>query len=636
MSTKYYFFDRSIFFILVHIYPLYCMPDKPASRKIDFEKHSPPNIRSVGRNYLLVIGIDTYHSIRPLTNAVRDAKALTHILHLRYEFEPAYTIELYNEKATREEIFSAFDYLGSKITEADNLLIFYAGHGYYNHDLEIGYWIPVDGKDGRSGSFIEHSAIRTYLRSIDSHHSFLIVDSCFSGNLLANRGRGASLTEVYADRVDRFPSRWCFAAGMIEEVSDGYIGDHSPFAHSLIDFLEHNGEPRLPIQELIHEVSMATTYNAKQTPISGVIIDTGSHTGQFVFDLRVEFLPVTNTSEEKQTPELPTAILSPEPEYTEIIIGDSSFTEKLLQNKYIWLAAGVGIIALVLLFIFSPWNGAPANTQALMPLDTSQHTSTPIPEHMVFIQGGSFEMGDIFDEGEENEKPVHTVVVNSFLLGKYEVSFDEYEAYCSSMNIKLPYDAGWGRGLRPVIHVSWTDALKYCNWLSKQAGLDTVYTFGEQEITANWRSKGFRLPTEAEWEYAARERGNDVRFGNGRDTADAAVLNFYSKSSATESFSLPGLYRGKTIPVNDSSVIGNQLGLYHMSGNVWEWCWDGYAADFYEYSPKVNPIGVPSFERILRGGSWDDSPDLLRISNRDFLFSGGREKYIGFRVAKSP
>ena len=615
------------------------MPEDATSRQIDFKRSHSPKPKRRGRSFLLVIGIDAYQYIRPLSNAVRDAQSLTRVLQDRYQFEEAYTTELYNQAATREEIFSAFDHLGGEVTEEDNLIIFYAGHGYYNTELEIGYWVPVDGKDGRSGTFIEHSAIRTYLRSIDSHHTFLIVDSCFSGNLLANHGRNASPVNVYADKVDRYPSRWCFAAGMIEEVSDGYIGDHSPFTQSLIDFLEHNEEPRLPIQELINKVSIATSYNAEQTPISGVIINTGSHTGQFVFDLKPDFMPESE-SRKQVSPGNFTQSVSTSGSDTQThqeVAARKSSVGKLLKNRYIISGIIAGFLLILFLIVLIPKRENQLNTQTFIPLDTTPVSPEYVPDNMIFIQGGSFEMGDVFEEGEENERPVHTVIVNSFMLGKYEVSFAEYDEYCRSVNINPPSDAGWGRGDRPVIYVSWLDAIRYCNWLSKQTGLDTVYIFQDDDISANWEVSGFRLPTEAEWEFAARERGKYVRFGNGRDTADAKDLNFYSKAAARVSYSLSGPYRGKTLVVSDSTVGSNQLGLYHMSGNVWEWCWDAYGEDYYAHSPEQNPVGVSSStERILRGGSWDDSPDLLRASNRDFLYGGSRERYIGFRIAKSP
>ena len=283
------------------------MPDSPdnKSRSLGRRRSSAPD-NPVRKNYLLSIGIDHYKYVSKLDNAVRDAKAVTHVLQDRYNFDPQWTIELYNEEATRENIIAALDKLAESIDEGnDNLLIYYAGHGYYRARRKIGYWVPVNARDGKFSDFIYHSAIKDHIGAIPAHHLLMIVDSCFSGNLLRNRGRGNSPTVIHANKVDQFPSRWCIAAGMIEKVSDGYIGDHSPFAKSLITYLEKNIEPRFPVQDLITHVSKATSYNADQTPIGGVILKVGDQNGQFVFDLKSDYWKEAQVYESTPTGKTP-------------------------------------------------------------------------------------------------------------------------------------------------------------------------------------------------------------------------------------------------------------------------------------------------------------------------------------------
>ena len=225
-------------------------------------------------------------------------------------------------------------------------------------------------------------------------------------------------------------------------------------------------------------------------------------------------------------------------------------------------------------------------------------------------------MGDTFEEGEDREKPVHPVTIDDFYMSAYCVTFEEYDEFCAVARRHRPDDRGWGRGNRPVINVSWYDAVEYCNWLSQIQGLTPVYTINDDDVTPDWNANGYRLPTEAEWEYAAREGGKKVRFGNGRNTLRSTDANFDAS---------------QTVPVN--SFNPNALGLYNMSGNVWEWCWDWF--DSYQASPVVNPRGpVSSSTRVLRGGSWIIAPQNCRVTNRSDNYPDARFSYYSFRVLR--
>lgn len=228
-------------------------------------------------------------------------------------------------------------------------------------------------------------------------------------------------------------------------------------------------------------------------------------------------------------------------------------------------------------------------------------------------------MGDIFGEGENREKPVHRVTVGDFYMSAYCVTFEEYDEFCAVARRHRPDDRGWGRGNRPVINVKWYDAVEYCNWLSQQQGLTPVYTINGDDVTPNWNTNGYRLPTEAEWEYAAREGGKKVRFGNGQNTLLRTEANFNAS---------------QTVPVN--SFKPNALGLYNMSGNVWEWCWDWFDSEYYKVSPAVNPKGPASGPaRLLRGGSWHSSAVHCRVAFRNYGTPTCRDTYYGFRVVRS-
>ncbi len=272
-------------------------------------------------------------------------------------------------------------------------------------------------------------------------------------------------------------------------------------------------------------------------------------------------------------------------------------------------------------------------------------------DSMVFIKGGTFVMGDIFDEGDSTEKPAHQVTVSNFYLSKYEVTVKEYKQYCDEQNIRLPRNNRINRAKAPVINVNWINAIRYCNWLSKKSGLKPCYKLIKlkskkpkpayiafvvirYKVTCNWKANGYRLPTEAEWEYAAREKGKKVRFGNGKNIAKTSEINFNGSINKKRTYSLIGGNRNHTLSVD--SLLPNSLGLYHMSGNVWEWCWDYYDKEYYQNSTKINPKGAnKNFYHTIRGGCYANDAALLRTSSRKNSFSRHGIPFLGFRVAKT-
>jgi formylglycine-generating enzyme required for sulfatase activity len=284
----------------------------------------------------------------------------------------------------------------------------------------------------------------------------------------------------------------------------------------------------------------------------------------------------------------------------------------------------------------------------LTPVDT--HPLVPaIPAWLAFVKGGSYTMGDVMGDNLQTDETPHTVTVSDFYISKYEVSFEEFDAFCTATGRTKPEDSGWGRGTRPVINVDWYDALEYCNWRSRQDGLTPCYTIDKTNqdpnnqntgdtkkwtVTCSWTDNGYRLPTEAEWEYAAREGGKKVRFGNGRDLIDPTEINFDARSKYKKAFSVAGEYCQKTVPVGDLSA--NALGLKNMSGNVWEWCWDWYGDKYYAESEGArNPRGATSSNyRVLRGGSWFDVPEYCRASFRYWYYPILRPYSLGFRLAR--
>lgn len=239
---------------------------------------------------------------------------------------------------------------------------------------------------------------------------------------------------------------------------------------------------------------------------------------------------------------------------------------------------------------------------------------TPGPE-MVLIPAGRFRMGAIFGGGDPDEKPVHEVVITRpFAMGKYEVTFAEYDAFCAATGREQPKDGrrwfgllsrNWGRGNKPAMNVTWDDAVAYTKWLSEQTG------------------HSYRLPSETEWEYAARG-GKDTPFwwggaaGENRANCKGCGSKWDNK---------------RTAPVG--SFAANPYGLYDTAGNVWEWCLDtwheGYAGAPADGSPWLGGDGA---RRVQRGGSFGSKPRYIRSSARGRGAPDGSYVYLGFRLLR--
>jgi formylglycine-generating enzyme required for sulfatase activity len=246
----------------------------------------------------------------------------------------------------------------------------------------------------------------------------------------------------------------------------------------------------------------------------------------------------------------------------------------------------------------------------------------PVPANMVRINGGTFTMGSPANEPDRDDDEVqHRVTVSSFYMGKYEVTQKEYNEV---MGTNPSYFKGDNF---PVEKVSWYDAVNFCNRLSQKEGLTPAYTINGENVTWNSNANGYRLPTEAEWEYACRA-GTTTPFstGNNITTSQANYDGNYPYNSNAK-----GTYREKTTAVGSFSP--NPWGLYDMHGNVYEWCWDWY--DAYKPDAQTDPRGASSgSHRVLRGGSWYDSAQNLRSAYRYYDTPSVRGGNVGFRLVR--
>lgn len=235
---------------------------------------------------------------------------------------------------------------------------------------------------------------------------------------------------------------------------------------------------------------------------------------------------------------------------------------------------------------------------------------------MVMVAGGTFSMGS--ENGDKDEKPIHSVTVSTFYIAPREVTQQQWREV---MGNNPSYHSGDNL---PVENISWLDAVDFCNRLSEAEGLTPCYTNTGNGYSCNWSANGYRLPTESEWEYAARGGANSQGYKySGSNNADEVAWTSANSQNSTR-------------PV--ATLKANELGLYDMSGNVLEWCWDWHA-DSYPFSgnPIIDPRGASSGKhRVLRGGSWRHEAYFSRVTHRSTAtLPEGRLPRVGFRLVRS-
>ncbi|AEE52506.1 SUMF1/EgtB/PvdO family nonheme iron enzyme [Haliscomenobacter hydrossis] len=539
-----------------------------------------------------------------------------------------------------------------RLTSNDQVFFFFSMHGYYAELADRGYLVASDGlaNDPYGYSYLSYDDLRADLGLCRAKHVMLALDACHSGSF-GIRSKGdpdAPIYELNEDCNTRINKTMQYKGR--QYCTSGNKNAKTPakslFAARLLEALRKGGEGGI-----IHfdDLEYWLGKVANPQPEGGTF---GSHDpgGDFVFvkkyacgslpspppgniDLEKDFAAWQQAKQSDNIEGYLTYLrIFPNGEFRELanLALQKKETDAAQRRDDLgWnVAEEFKTIAAYQKYQRDFPNGLHYNEA------TEKIKKLQVPDDgLVLVKGGSFTMGCTSEQQNcgEDEKPTHQVNLGDFYLSKNELTIGEYLKFADETRSHYPewleqgskYNLETGsddhyknKGLSrnatdlPVVGVSWEDAKAYCEWLSRKTGLK------------------YRLPTEAEWEYAARGGGLGITQTNFQVTQ-------YAGSNSIDEVAWHSSNSGsKPHPVGQKKP--NRLGLYDMSGNVWEWCADWYDSSYYKNSPSTNPPGaITGSDRVCRGGSWNYVPRDARMAGRGRYTPVNRIYDIGFRVART-
>ena len=616
---------------------------------------------SLGVYHALIIGNQAYRDLKPLTTALNDAAAMAELLRRDYRFATVRVLT----NATRAEIVHALDDLRRTLGEHDNLLIYYAGHGWLDRDSDRGYWLPVDAERNSRANWLSNADITDTLRALRAKHVLIIADSCYSGTLTRSIGV-EPLASADLLRLAQKRARTVLTSGALEPIAEAG-GGHSLFARALLDALRGN-QGAVDLASLFGTIRRQVMWQAEQTPAYADVRQAGHDGGDFIFARSGMLLAAV-------PPAPPPASLPAQEVVKEVVREYGSLAIRgRVAGIEVWLdeqklgetEPGFALVVRNLAVGgyrvkarrqgYKDWERevqVAANQRADVIIDIEALgppkaiSGEKDDAAMVLIPAGEFWMGSDAAEVQRlvqqcraaglsddacrlwgaREAPRHRVDLDAFYLDRFEMTTAMFERFVSATGHRTTAEregSGWvwqkrdghwrwievagaewrkpaGPGSsaspnHPVVQVSWHDADAYCRWAGK------------------------RLPTEAEWEKAAR--GADGRRYPWGEHWDPSKANGVMMNRQMQPV---GSYPGGASP----------YGVQDMAGNAAEWVADWLDESYYQRSPARNPTGPTTGQfKVLRGGSWNTDPIYLRAMNRDENDPAISNDLVGFRCAK--
>ncbi|MCL2179895.1 MAG: SUMF1/EgtB/PvdO family nonheme iron enzyme [Treponema sp.] len=514
------------------------------------------------QKYALIIGNGAYRYTTPLNNPVNDAGDVAGALR-----ELGWTVDILSN-ASQEQMFNAVVRLKTRLAASRNSygFFFYAGHGVQSNGEN--FLIPVDANI-QTENFLRQMAVSVQLvldelNDAGNELNVVVLDACrdnpYSWRRSGTRGL-AVMSQRPADSII------VFATSAGSTAADG-TGRNGLFTQH---FLNHLRTPGIEVNEVFRRTNG----------------------------------DVARASNNQQRPEI--------------------------YNQFYELG-----------YLGTRPAAQPSVTPTPAPAVVQPSAATTAPSGFVQIQGGTFLMGSPANEaGRQGFETQRQVTVSSFVMRVNPVTVGEFRRFVTANRYRTEAERGDGGDIwtgsqwvrrsnadwrnpnftqtdnHPVVLVSWNDAIQYCNWLSTQEGLTPVYTINRTNVTWNRNASGYRLPTEAEWEYACRG-GTTTAYNTGANITTNQA-NFNNTLQGTTSV---------------GNYAANQYGLHDMHGNVAEWCWDWHGA--YLTGAQTNPAGASvSSHRVLRGGCWLSEIEYTRSALREGDTPANRSSIVGFRIVRN-
>ena len=626
------------------------------SRGLELRQKDGTLVGSFKASYALVIGESAYTTGWPKLPGVKTdiqlvAKALS---DAGFAVTTKYDLSFVDLKQAYEDFIDTYG-----LDEGNRLLFYYSGHGHtlkLSGGRDMGYIVPVDVPNpnidatGFKKKAIPMEQFNTWAKRIEARHALFLFDSCFSGSIFAIT---RAVPDNISEKTVRAVRQFITSGSADEEVPDKSLF-REQFLAALAGEADRNRDGYVTGAELgeFLDETVVNYSHKSQHPQYGKIQDPALDKGDFVFAL-------PTAAKAAASPPVSAPTLSLAHSYGSLGITTAAAGTLYLDGTFMGdLPAGadarldsveVGVRSLELRYADGQIEKKSAAVQKGQATSVAFIYGKPPASanigDMVLVKGGSFMMGS--EEGSSDEKPVHQVTVSDFYIGKYEVTVGEFKAFVQSTGYRSEAErheggaifanGSWGKKAdaswknpyflqsdrNPVVLISWNDAVTYCNWRSQKEALRPAYTISGTSVSCDWSTKGYRLPTEAEWEYAARG-GSVARTVKYAETDDLDQIAWYDQNSGN-----------KTHPVGQKAP--NDLGVFDMYGNVWEWCWDWYDDSYYAKSPSSEPQGGTSGpNRALRGGTWYRMANGCRSTGRYGGEPSGRASDGGFRLSRTP